>query len=113
MNATSEGFGGEIALAADNDVTSNGFTLDVSGAGTGGRGGDVIIEAGRSLTINQATLIDANSPAGSGAAGGRITLTAGAADRTGRQQTGNLQLDGDITANGHAPPGRRIRPPSC
>ena len=99
MNATGNGPGGDITIAADNDVSLLGFLIDVSGTGTGA-GGDISVDAGRHVSVDRNTEINTGSAAGSGAVAGSIVLTAGTPD-----QTGNLTVDGNLLANGHAPNG--------
>ena len=93
MNATTNGSGGEIQASAGNDLRIVGFQFDVSAEGLH-EGGQISADAGRNLSVDQNALLNANSQ---NAEGGHIDLTAGFPDLA-----GNLQIDGDLTAKGHA-----------
>ncbi|HJQ84257.1 MAG TPA: hypothetical protein VKA21_09295 [Candidatus Binatia bacterium] len=95
-DATSSGPGGDLFLSSGNDLAVTDFLLDVSGAG-GGKGGSIGLDAGRHLTINNHGELVANSGGGSTLEGGTITLNAGFPDLA-----GNLQIDGNVRAIGHA-----------
>jgi hypothetical protein len=101
FNASADGAGGDITLSAGNDLTIAGFLLDASGAGFD-VGGSIIASAGRHMSINQRAVLNANSTATSNKEGGHIDLEAGF-DGTLADLAGNLQIDGTITAMGHAP----------
>jgi len=96
VNATVNGQGGSITALAGNNLTLIGVLFDASGAGTGA-GNLISLGAGHNLGIERTSTLKANSVQGSGAPGGNIRLTAGSADLA-----GNLQVDGTVTATGHA-----------
>src|SRR5439155_18631398 len=100
------GQGGSITALAGNNLTLTGSLLDASGAGTGA-GNLISLGAGRDLSIDRTTTLNAKSAQGSGVPGGNIRLTAGSADLA-----GNLQVDGTVTATGHASTGAPPNPAS-
>ena len=103
FRGTKGGAGGEIDITAGNDVTITRYQVDASGTSSqslgSGPGGDVSIIAGRNflLSANGGTIsTDARGTAGAEA--GSVTIVAGFAFP---EQTGDLEVDGDVTANGH------------
>src|SRR5438552_968813 len=96
---TGGGPGGEVTLSARRDVLFDagaaGLSLDASGSGTF-PGGSITAIAGRNLTVGRGASLHADGGGPSGA----LRLRAGR-DATDSQWTGNVTVDGQVTATGN------------
>jgi len=92
--------GGDVVLAAGNDILIDGYVIDASGAASG-PGGDIFMDAGRNLTVASrgGTMLDVSSGGTAGAHGGSIRLAAGDGGLTGQ-----ATIAGTLKATGRSGP---------
>jgi hypothetical protein len=111
MKGSRDADGGDISIAAGGDITVQGdTTLDVSGADNSSAG-SIELDAGQNVTVTApVTLIADGSPIG---AGGAIFLQAGLDELGAPRLAGNVLLQGDVKANGHAMHGSSVVITGC